>query len=147
MSAIRESVHQLIASQIEALGLSSAYRIEARAIYGHNGTEFTFAGLADQTAESIKSYEAYDVAWIEEARVLSQRSLNILLPTIRKSRSQVIFTYNPELDTDPVHEFAASLQPGEGCVCDMHYQDTTAMLRHFTGIRRCSWPRSRAART
>ncbi|MGJ3630168.1 phage terminase large subunit [Sphingomonas sp. MMS24-JH45] len=37
-----------------------------------------FAGLQDHTSESIKSYEGFDVAWVEEAQTVSTRSLNLL---------------------------------------------------------------------
>jgi hypothetical protein len=42
-------------------------------------------------AESVKSLEGYDVAWVEEAQTLSQRSLDLLLPTIRKPGSKLWF--------------------------------------------------------
>jgi hypothetical protein len=34
-----------------------------------------FQGMVDATAESIKSLEGYNIAWVEEAQTLSQRSL------------------------------------------------------------------------
>ena len=43
-----------------------------------------FQGMQDSTAESIKSLEGFDVAWVEEAQTLSARSLSLLRPTIRK---------------------------------------------------------------
>lgn len=135
-SSIRESVHKLLSDQIAAMGLGSRYEIEKQAIYGkrvydvvENGvkvkkrTEFTFAGLADQTVDSIKSFEAYDGAWMEEAQVMTQRTVDILLPTIRKDGSQIIFTYNPELDTDPIAVFADSLTPADGVVIEMNWRD------------------------
>jgi len=39
-----------------------------------------FHGLQDHTAETIKSFEGIDVAWIEEAQTISHRSLEILRP-------------------------------------------------------------------
>lgn len=123
-SSIKESVHQLLEEQIERLGLSAAYRVEKQGIFGkHHATEFTFTGLSDETAESIKSYEGYDGAWVEEARVLTQRSLNMLTPTIRKPGSEIWFSYNPELSSDPIHVFADSLDPSEGIVIDLNWRD------------------------
>jgi phage terminase large subunit len=43
--------------------------------------------MADQNAESIKSLENYNVAWVEEAQTLSNRSFALLRPTIRASLS------------------------------------------------------------
>jgi phage terminase large subunit len=65
-------------------------------------TEFVFAGLSDLTADSIKSFEAADIVWLEEGQVVSERSWSILTtPTIRKAGSKIWVTWNPELDTDP----------------------------------------------
>jgi phage terminase large subunit len=58
--------------------------------------------MQDHTAESIKSLEGYDVAWVEEARSLSPTSLRLLRPTIRKPGSELWFSWNPKLKTDPV---------------------------------------------
>ena len=101
--SIKESVHQLLSDQIELLGLSGFYEILQNEIRGKNGSKFSFTGLSSLTADSIKSYESYDRAWLEESNTLSRRSLDILLPTIRKPGSKFIFTLNPELDTDEVY--------------------------------------------
>ena len=47
--------------------------------------------MQTHNAESVKSLEGYDVAWVEEAQTLSQRSLDLLLPTIRKPGSKLWF--------------------------------------------------------
>ncbi|MDE2107429.1 MAG: terminase large subunit, partial [Patescibacteria group bacterium] len=41
--------------------------------------------------------EGYDIAWAEEAQTLSQRSLDLLRPTIRKPGSELWFSWNPRL--------------------------------------------------
>jgi Phage terminase large subunit len=46
--------------------------------------------MQDSTAESIKSLEGFDVAWVEEAQTLSARSLSLLRPTIRKDGSRAL---------------------------------------------------------
>ena len=104
MDSIRESVHQLLSDQIANLGLDDFYRVLQSEIRGVNGTEFVFAGLRKQTVSSLKSYEAIDICWVEEASVVSRRSLTILLPTIRKSGSEIWFTLNPDLETDAVYQ-------------------------------------------
>ena len=38
-------------------------------------------GMQDMNAESIKSLEVYNIAWVEEAQTLSARSLALLRPT------------------------------------------------------------------
>jgi hypothetical protein len=45
-----------------------------------------FTGLSDQTAESLKSLEGADVCWVEEAQTLTDRSLQLLRPSIPRAR-------------------------------------------------------------
>ncbi len=104
MDSIRESVHQLLTDQIVRLGLESFYTPLQSEIRGKNGTEFVFCGLRKQTVSSIKSYEAIDIFWGEEASTVSRRSLTILLPTIRKPGSEIWWSMNPDLETDPVYQ-------------------------------------------
>ena len=117
MDSIRESVHQLLTDQIVSLGLTQFYTPLQSEIRGANGTEFVFAGLRKQTVSSIKSYEAIDICWIEEASVVSRRSLTILLPTIRKPGSEIWLTLNPDLETDAVYQdFIINPPPGTWAV-------------------------------
>src|SRR5262245_41002973 len=61
--------------------------------------------MQDQNAESVKSLECDDIAWVEAAHPLSARSLAMLRPTIRKQGSELWFTWNPRRRSDPVDEF------------------------------------------
>ena len=100
--SIKESVHQLLSDQVELLGLGGFYEVMANEIRGRNGTRFTYAGISQLTTDSIKSYEGYDRFWGEESHTFSRRSLDILTPTFRKDGSELMFTMNPELDTDEI---------------------------------------------
>ena len=101
--SIKDSVHQLLADQIQMLGLGAFYQVLTSEIRGINGTRFLFAGLSNLTAESIKSYEGLDRAWVEEAAAVTRRSWDILIPTIRKEGSEIWVTFNDELDTDETY--------------------------------------------
>lgn len=101
--SIKDSVHKLLADQIEAMGLSAFYDVQNTTIKGRNGTEFVFTGLRDHTTDSIKSFEGCDICWIEEAARVSQHSAMILIPTIRKAGSELWWSYNPEDEDDYVH--------------------------------------------
>lgn len=100
--SIRESVKRLLEDKISALGVGSYFRIIDNEIRGANGSLIIFQGMQDHTAESIKSLEGYDIAWVEEAQSLSDRSLRLLRPTIRKEGSELWFTWNPNSEDDPV---------------------------------------------
>lgn len=123
MDSIRESVHQLLTDQIVNLGLENFYTPLQSEIRGKNGAEFVFAGLRKQTVSSIKSYEAIDICWIEEASVVSRRSLTILLPTIRKPGSEMWFSLNPDLETDAVYQDFIVDPPKGAFVCKTSYLD------------------------
>jgi len=114
--SIRESVHRLLVDQIARLGLAGYYGIQQVQITGLNGTEFIFAGLSDQTAASIKSFEGVDICWVEEAQVVTDNSWTILLPTLFRKEGgscEVWITFNPELDSDPTwRRFVKDPPPG-----------------------------------
>ena len=122
-SSIRQSVHQLLADQIGLLNVQAHFDIQRDAIYGQNGTKFSFSGLSDQTIESLKSYEGIDICWVEEAQAVTERSWNILTKTIRRDDSEIWVSFNPELDTDPTWvRFIENPYPGS-IVIPMSYRD------------------------
>ena len=120
--SIKESSHRLLADQIEALGLGGFYDVQRDAIKAPNGTEFAFAGLKDHTTDSIKSYEGFDGAWIEEAHSVSERSGQVLIPTIRKPGSELWWSYNPDQEDDFVHQLAA-IPDDDTLVIDINWRD------------------------
>ena len=101
--SIGTSVKRLLDDKIDALGLRGAYHSTEYKIVGPNGTEFLFGGLRTN-AESIKSTEGLDVAWIEEANTVSQASLELLKPTVRKDDSELWYGWNRKHATDPVDD-------------------------------------------
>lgn len=120
--SIKESSHRLIADTIDRMGMSAFFDVQRDAIKGANGSEFAFAGLQDHTSDSIKSYEGFDDAWVEEAHTVTERSANILIPTIRKPGSSITWTYNPEADEDFVHLLANSGRD-DVLVVDINWRD------------------------
>jgi len=99
--SIRDSVKRLLDDEIERLGLGSVFVSTDTEIRGANGSLFLFSGLRSNI-DSVKSMEGLDVCWVEEAQNVSQVSLNVLTPTIRKPGSQLYFSWNPKHETDPV---------------------------------------------
>lgn len=121
--SLDNSVKQLIEDKISALKLHFFFRVRDTWIECHNGGLIIFQGMQNHTADSIKSLEGYDVAWVEEAQTLSQRSLDLLRPTIRKPGSEIWFSWNPENATDPVDAFLVSEKPANSIVIHVTYQD------------------------
>jgi phage terminase large subunit len=114
MTSMKDSVHKLLCDQIQALGLIGFYEITQASIRGQNGTEFAFVGLKNNVA-NVKSYEGVDVCWVEEAQTVSRLSWNVLIPTIRKEKSEIWVSFNPELETDETYQrFVA--QPPADCI-------------------------------
>jgi phage terminase large subunit len=121
--SIRDSVHKLLSDQIGLLGLDGVYTVLQSTITNALGTEFVFTGLSDQTVESVKSFEGIDRCWVEEAQAFTDRSWNILMPTIRKPDSETWVTFNPELDTDPTWvRFVENPYP-KSIIIPLNYRD------------------------
>lgn len=103
--SLKFSAKKLIEDKIQSLGVSEHFDITQNEIRNKNGDGIIiFQGLQDHTADSIKSLEGFDTAWVEEAQSISKRSMELLLPTIRKDGSEIWFSWNPYLDDDPVEE-------------------------------------------
>ena len=120
--SIKQSVHQLLKDQIQALGLSQFYQVLENEIRGSNGTQFFFAGLSDHTVDSIKSFEGCTKVWNEEGQTTTRRSWQILIPTIRADDSEIWTTYNPQMDTDETHKMAMS-GTDDTVTVEMNYED------------------------
>ena len=103
-NSIAESVHRLLAQQIDSLGMNYLYEVQqAKIIQRELGGEFTFEGIKNNT-NKIKSYEGIDICLVEEADKTSKASWDILIPTIRKEGSEIWMNYNPQLATDYTHK-------------------------------------------
>lgn len=100
--SLKESAKRLIELKIQANGVGKLFEVQESQIRTPGDGLIVFAGLQDHTSESIKSYEGFDVAWVEEAQTVSQRSLNLLRPTIRSPGSELWFSWNPRFKTDAV---------------------------------------------
>lgn len=120
-NSIKDSVYQLICDWIERLNVGDKFDITRDEIRGYNGSLCIFRGMKDQNAESIKSLEGYGVAWFEEAQTCSQRSLDLLRPTIRAPGSELWFTWNPRFKTDPIDLFLRAKKPHNATVVKVNY--------------------------
>ncbi len=120
--SINESVHHLLKTQIDELGLTDFYQVQNSVITGINGTEIVFSGLRNNTS-SIKSYEGVDRVWIEEAQTVSRSSWKDLIPTIRKDDSEIWMTFNPELESDETYQRFVIHPPTDAQVVKVNWTD------------------------
>lgn len=140
--SLDQSVKQLLEDKIKLHGLGREFRVLEARIETPGGGIVIFNGMQNHTAESIKSLEGYDIAWVEEAQSLSQRSLDLLRPTIRKETSEIWLSWNPRNATDPVDKLLRSADTPPGvCVVEASWRDNP----FFPDVlrREMEWDRSR----
>lgn len=99
--SIKDSVKRLLDDEIARLGLSSVFDSVESEIRGPNDSLFLFSGIKGN-ANAIKSIEGITDFWGEEAQTFSQASLDTVIPTIRAPGSSLIWSWNPDLETDPI---------------------------------------------
>lgn len=122
--SLAQSVKKLLELKIEAMNVGHLFEVQQSCIKTPHGGMILFQGMQNHTADSIKSLEGYDIAWVEEAQSLSQRSLDLLRPTIRKPGSELWFTWNPNLSTDPVDVLLrGDTPPPDAIVVQANYRD------------------------
>lgn len=122
--SLAQSVKKLIELKIEDMGQADMFTVKQDEIRTALGGRIVFAGMQNHTADTIKSLEGYDIAWVEEAQSLSQRSLDLLRPTIRKEGSELWFSWNPNLETDPVDVLLRGENPPpDSVVIRANYRD------------------------
>ena len=115
--SLGQSVKRLLELKIEALNAGSYFEVQDAVIKSKRGDGLIlFQGMQNHTADSIKSLEGYDCAWVEESQSLSQNSLDLLRPTIRKPGSELWFTWNPRQATDPVDTLLRGLTPPKDAI-------------------------------
>lgn len=102
--SIKQSIKLLLDDKIKSLGVGSYFDSLETEIRGKNGSLIIFNGLQNHTADSIKSLEGFDVALLVEAQAISQRSLDLLRPTIRKDGSEIWAEWNPETIDVPIDQ-------------------------------------------
>lgn len=126
--SLKESAKRLLEATIEKFGLKEAdgFRVLTDRIDTPGGGTIIFQGMQDHTAESIKSLEGFNRAWVEEAQTLSARSLQLLRPTIRAPGSELWFSWNPRRKDDPVDAmFRSGEAPTNSIVVKANWGDNT----------------------
>jgi phage terminase large subunit len=118
--SIAGSVKQLLDDLIPQMGFGPTngdgfYHSQTNTITGRNGTTVDFFGLRSNI-DSIKSQEGFTLAYITEARSVSQTSISKLTPTIRRPGSEIWWDWNPENPDDPVDAMFVGGTPPPGSI-------------------------------
>lgn len=123
--SLNQSVKRLLEHKISAMNAGDYFEVQDAVIKAKRGPGLIiFQGMQNHTADSIKSLEGYDCSWVEEAQSLSQRSLDLLRPTIRKPNSELWFTWNPRNPDDPVDKLLRGKNPPlDSIVLPVNYED------------------------
>lgn len=122
--SLKFSAKALVEAKIRSLGVERLFEVLTTEIRRKGGTGvMIFEGMQDHTADSLKSLEGFGRAWVEEAQSLSQRSLDLLIPTIRAEGSELWFSWNPDQPTDPIDKFLVQATPPGAVVVHANYLD------------------------
>lgn len=110
-NSIRDSSYQVLKDMAERMGLADRFWFkEAEIEHLATGSKFIFSGLL-RNENSIRSKEGIDICWVEEASSVSQKSWDVLIPTIRKPGSELWITFNPLTVDDPTNTFIETPPP------------------------------------
>lgn len=109
--SLRESVHHLLTAKIDELRLTDFFDINDREITCRaTSSEIIFAGLMTNV-QQLKSLEGVNLCWGEESESISQRSFEILTPTIRAALSEIWLSCNPDDPDAPIQGFIDGERP------------------------------------
>lgn len=100
-NSIEDSVYTLLCSLIQSYNLNFSIT-KNEIIHNVTGSIIRFRGFFERGKVNIKGMEDVDIVWIDEAQSITQATLDVLIPTIRKKSSKIIFTMNRDRRNDPV---------------------------------------------
>lgn len=123
---LAQSAKLLIEGKLSAHGLGEAdgFKVFEDCIQTPGDGLVIFKGMNNYTADSIKSLEGFKRAWWEEAHTATQKSINLLRPTMRAPGSQLWWSYNPSQETDPVDiMFRGVERPSDAIVVQANWRD------------------------
>jgi phage terminase large subunit len=120
---LAQSSKRLLESKIEKLDLSHRFKVYSDRIATPGDGPIIFRGLANHTADSIKSLEGFRIAWVDEAQSLSARSLALLRPTIRSENSELWASWNPRRKSDAIDDFFRAGKPDGATLVHANWRD------------------------
>lgn len=123
--SVSESSKQVLVDYIARMGLGNYFDVKEKEIRClTTGSRFSFSGLKDHTADSIKSFEGANIVWVEEAHSVSANSWNILIPTIiRTAGAEIWASFNPNDDQDYVYDRFVKNSDPNAWVVEINWRD------------------------
>lgn len=109
MEAIAESSYQEIIEEIDRRNLGRFFVITKTEIScPASGGVFKFSGLRASSKrlqnQKLKGFSSFDCAFIDEGESITKDSWNALVPTMRKSGSEIFVCFNPASPLDFIYQ-------------------------------------------
>ena len=101
-ATISDSVHKIFSDLIDEYNLNFTVKSN-KIIHNTSESDIIFKGFREQGRVNIKGLEGVDILWIDEAQAITKSTLDVIIPTIRKKNSIVIFTMNRLTRKDAVY--------------------------------------------
>lgn len=121
--SIATSSYALLVKTIKVLELTDYFDIienEIRCLI--TGSKFIFQGLW-QNLDNITSLDGVKYCWVEEAKRVTPRAWEVLIPTIREEGSQIFITFNPDMLDDAVYDMFVTHNHPESLVIKINYDE------------------------
>jgi phage terminase large subunit len=102
--SIDESVYTIFSDLIRDYNLNFEV-MSAEINHKATGSTIHFRGFREQGSTNIKGLEGVDVLWVDESQAITKKTLDVIIPTIRKQNAKIFWTMNREVENDPVFDF------------------------------------------
>jgi len=107
-NSIEESVYTIFADLIRTYNLNQFDVSASKINHKVTGSAIRFRGFREQGAINIKGLEGVSILWVDESQAISKNTLDVIIPTIRKDNSKIIWSMNRRIEHDPVYTAMAS---------------------------------------
>jgi len=108
-NSMAESVYGSIVRSIESLAIPGYYMTET-SIDHMFGAHMVFSGIGYKNGQHVKSTTNIGRAWTEEAQQISEKSLQVLVPTVRRKESKLYYSFNRVLHRDAIFDYFLSFR-------------------------------------
>lgn len=125
-NSLEKSSYPLIISRIEYFKLNKFFKVlKNKIVCIHNSVEIIFMGMREGSrSDALKGLHEVFFFWGEEAQSFSQKTIDILIPTIIRFKDcRLIFTMNRQYDNDPVFVEFSEKRKDETLLLNINYYD------------------------